>query len=65
MVPGITFEIFVAVEDIEDLNYHIGQIAGHDQYYELISNRGALLPAGGFDRVRMSRLPPPSTFFSA
>lgn len=41
VVPGITFEIFVAVEDIEDLNFHVGQITGHDQYYELISNIGA------------------------
>lgn len=47
MVAGVGFEIFVTVEDIEDLNFHVGQIIWHDQYYELIYNIGASLHDAG------------------
>jgi hypothetical protein len=55
MVTGVGFEIFVTVKDIEDLNFHVGQIIWHDQYYELIYNIGASLPARGFARLTSPR----------
>jgi len=36
VIPGIAFEIFVTVENVEDLNFHVGQITGHDRYFVLI-----------------------------
>jgi len=29
VIPGVNFEIFVTVEDVESLDLHAGQITGH------------------------------------
>lgn len=35
MIAGTGPEVLVAVEDIEDLYLHIGQLAGHDRWFAL------------------------------
>ena len=35
MIPGTGPEVLVAVEDIEDLDLHIGQLAGHNRWFAL------------------------------
>jgi hypothetical protein len=35
VIPGTGPEVLVAVEDIEDLDLHIGQLAGHDRWFAL------------------------------
>ena len=44
MIAGVGFEIFVTVENIEDLNLHVGQITGHDEEFVLICYIGESFP---------------------
>ena len=37
VIAGTGFEIFVAVEDIEDLELHAGEATGHEELYALIN----------------------------
>lgn len=65
VIAGVGFEIFVTVENIEDLNLHVGQITGHDELFVLICYIGESFPcedsifpdatsriAEGFDTLR-------------
>lgn len=40
VIAGVGFEIFVTVENIEDLNLHVGQITSHDELFVLICYYG-------------------------
>jgi hypothetical protein len=40
VIAGVGFEIFVTVKNIEDLDLHVGQITGHEEYYVLAGYKG-------------------------
>jgi hypothetical protein len=33
VIAGAGFETLVAVEDVEDLEFHAGQATGHEEYF--------------------------------